>query len=151
MEWAARYFLNVGLLLYFTSLPTSNWSKLLVTLPWQWSLITVIQLHHSFHPMFPTDHCRFVYIFCRKVRWRSKHVQWTPVVWCNVQLQYSKVLWRLWLERMALLVHLYKRYRAKWVTCIRAFDVRNDFLTNQVTCNSCFGCAERQILFSDDK
>ena len=44
------------------------------TLPWQWSLITISQDNHSFHPMFPTDHCRLVSIFRRKVRWRSEHV-----------------------------------------------------------------------------
>ena len=44
------------------------------TLPRQWSLITISQDNHSFHPMFPTDHCRLVSIFRRKVRWRSEHV-----------------------------------------------------------------------------
>ena len=44
------------------------------TLPRQWSLITISQDNHSFHPMFPTDHCRLVSIFSRKVRWRSEHV-----------------------------------------------------------------------------
>ena len=44
------------------------------TLPRQWSLITISQDNHSFHPMFPTDHCRVVSIFRRKVRWRSEHV-----------------------------------------------------------------------------
>ena len=44
------------------------------TLPGQWSLITISQYNHSFHPMFPTDHCRLVSIFRRKVRWRSEHV-----------------------------------------------------------------------------
>ena len=33
------------------------------TLPRQWSLITISQDNHSFHPMFPTDHCRLVSIF----------------------------------------------------------------------------------------
>ena len=46
----------------------------LITLPGQWSLITISQYNHSFHPMFPTDHCRLVSIFRRKVRWRSEHV-----------------------------------------------------------------------------
>ena len=41
------------------------------TLPWQCSLITISQDDHSFYPMFPTDHCRRVPIFRRKVRWRS--------------------------------------------------------------------------------
>ena len=31
------------------------------TLPRQWSLITISQDNHSFHPMFPTDHCRLVF------------------------------------------------------------------------------------------
>ena len=44
------------------------------TLPGQWSLITISQYNHSFHPMFPTDHCRLVSIFHWKVRWRSEHV-----------------------------------------------------------------------------
>ena len=44
------------------------------TLPRQWSLITISQDNHSFHPMFPIDHCRLVSIFRRKVRWRSEHV-----------------------------------------------------------------------------
>ena len=44
------------------------------TLPRQWSLITISQDNHSFHPTFPTDHCRLVSIFRRKVRWRSEHV-----------------------------------------------------------------------------
>ena len=44
------------------------------TLPRQWSLITISQDNHSFHPMFPTDHCRLVSIFPRKVRWRSEHL-----------------------------------------------------------------------------
>ena len=35
--------------------------------------------------------------------------------------------------------------------CIRAFDARNDFPADQVMCNSGFGYAERQILFSDMK
>ena len=30
------------------------------TLPWQWSLITLYQENHSFHPMSPTDHCRLL-------------------------------------------------------------------------------------------
>ena len=38
-----------------------------LTLPGQWSLITISQYNHSFHPMFPTDHCRLVSIFRRKV------------------------------------------------------------------------------------
>ena len=46
-------------------------SKVPTTLPWQWSLITISQENHSFQPMFPTDHCRLVSIFRRKVRWRS--------------------------------------------------------------------------------
>ena len=69
------------------------------TLPGQWSLITISQYNHSFHPMFPTDHCRLVSTFRRKVRWRSEHV-YTPVVWPSVYLQYSDALWRLWFERM---------------------------------------------------
>ena len=48
--------------------------KILRTLPRQWSLITISQDNHSFHPMFQTDHCRLVSIFRRKVRWRSEHV-----------------------------------------------------------------------------
>ena len=44
------------------------------TLPGQWSLITISQYNHSFHPMFPTDHCRLLSIFRRKVRWRSEHL-----------------------------------------------------------------------------
>ena len=44
------------------------------TLPGQWSLITISQYNHSFHPMFPTDHCRLMSLFRRKVRWRSEHV-----------------------------------------------------------------------------
>ena len=32
------------------------------TLPGQWSLITISQYNHSFHPMFPTDHCRLLSI-----------------------------------------------------------------------------------------
>ena len=44
------------------------------TLPGQWSLITISQYNNSFHPMFPTDHCRLVSIFRRKVRWRSEHL-----------------------------------------------------------------------------
>ena len=42
-----------------------------LTLPWQWSLITISQENHWFHYMFPTDHCRLVSIFSRNVRWRS--------------------------------------------------------------------------------
>ena len=49
-------------------------SMVIHTLPRQWSLITISQDNHSFHPMFPTDHCRLVSIFRRKVRWRSEHV-----------------------------------------------------------------------------
>ena len=44
------------------------------TLPRQWSLITISQDNHSFHPMFPTDHCRLVSIFRLKVRGRAQHV-----------------------------------------------------------------------------
>ena len=63
------------------------------TLPWQGSLITISQENHSFHHMFPTDHCRLMSILHSiKVRWRSKHVQRTPVVWRSVQLQYSGAL-----------------------------------------------------------
>ena len=49
------------------------------------------------------------------------------------------------------LVHLNKRYCVKWVTCVRAFDLGNDFPAYQVTCYSGFGLSERQILFSDVK
>ena len=48
--------------------------KLFITLPGQWSLITISQYNHSSHPMFPTDHYRLMSIFGRKVRWRSEHV-----------------------------------------------------------------------------
>ena len=120
-------------------------------------LITIPQLHNSFHPMFPTDHCRFVSILRRKVRRRSVyvygHLSFDVAFSCST-LMCSGVgdlsVWRLECFSSNL-VHLYKRYGAKWVTCIRAFDDRDDFSANQVMCNSGFGCAERQILFSDEK
>ena len=83
-----------------------------------------------------------------------QHVYGTPVVRRNVHLQYSDVcVWSVWRLKCfsSNLVHLHKRYRVKWVTCIGAFDVGNDFPANQISCYSGFGLSERQILFSDVK
>ena len=66
---------------------------------------------------------------------------------CDLRVWRSKCFW-------SNLVHCYKRYSGKWViTCIRAFDIGNDFPVNQVTCHSGFGFAEHehQILFPDLK
>ena len=83
-----------------------------------------------------TDTCRLTL--------RSVAILWRAVCVCD---------WSVWRLKCfsSNLVHLYKRYGVKWVTCIRAFDVRNDFPAYQVTCYSGFGLSERQILFSDVK
>ena len=83
-----------------------------------------------------------------------QHVWRIPVVWRNVHLLYFDVCgWSVWRLKCfsSNLVHLHKRYRGKWVTCIRAFDVGNDFPAYQISCYSSFGLSERQILFSDVK
>ena len=61
------------------------------TLPGQWSLITISQYNHSFHPMFPTDHCRLM-SFRRKVRWRSEHVYTRITDTCRLTLRLFAVL-----------------------------------------------------------
>ena len=123
------------------------------TLPWQWSLITISQENHWFHHTFPTDHCRLVSISSRKVRWRSSTYK-GHLSLDVTHLHYSDVcVWSVWRLKCFLsnLVHLHKRYRVKWVTCIGAFDVGNDFPAYQISCYSGFGLSERQILFSDVK
>ena len=109
------------------------------TLPWQWSLITSSQLHHSFHHMFPSDHCRLMSIFHRKVRWSSVHIYNGHLLFDVV---FSCTLRCLWLESITFkmffgssnLVHLHKHYNAKWVTAASAvqnvrycFPTRNRF------------------------
>ena len=106
------------------------------TLPWQWSLITISQENHWFHHTFPTDHCRLVSISSRKVRWRSSTYK-GHLSLDVTHLHYSDVcVWSVWRLKCfsSNLVHLHKRYRVKWVTCIRAFDVGNDFPAYQISC-----------------
>ena len=82
-----------------------HWNVLLFfhfrTLPWQWSLITISQEDHSFYPMFPTDHCRRVPIFRRKVRWRSNtydgHLSFDVAFTCSTMMRcgvYDLIVWR---------------------------------------------------------
>ena len=127
------------------------------TLPWQWSLITISREDHSFYPMFPTDHCRRVPIFRRKVRWRSNtydgHLSFDVAFTCSTMMRcgvYDLIVWRFKCFSSNLVLR-YERFCGKWVTCVRAYDVGNDFSAYQVSCYNGFGFAERQILFSDGK
>ena len=95
------------------------------TLPGQWSLITISQYNHSFHPMFPTDHCRLVSIFCRKVRWPlrariyayNRHLSFDVAFICST-LTHCGVcdlsVWRLKWE--VSYVHQ-SVWRRKWFSC----------------------------------